>query len=98
MDRDLINKTLDGLTELNRIYRVDRSLSMAAAVGSFLLLLYITWRALGRDNADWRLLAGFFGGSGFLTYAMLRIAYFYNHGHKMLADALKHEMTRGAPE
>lgn len=95
MDSDLMERTLKALEHLNAMYRVDRYLSMAAAVASFLLLFYIALQAFEKTEVRWELLASFFGASGFLTVAMLRIAYFFNEGHKLIAQIVKAEIDRG---
>ena len=96
MSDDLMQRTVVALENLNRLYRIDRYLSMGAAFASFLLLFYIAYRAFSQINPPWQLMVSFFGASGFLTAAMLRIAYFYREGYKLVAEVVRSEISRDA--
>lgn len=93
-EADLIARTTVAIKELNSIYWLDRHLTMTAAVASFLLLFYIAVRAFSHADPPIALVASFFGASGFLTVAILRIAYFYNDGKKLIAEAVRAEISR----
>lgn len=95
MDQDLMERTLRALDHLNTIYRPDRYLSMAAAVASFMLLLYIAWRAMAQHSADTALIVSFFGATGFLTLAMGQIAYFFREGFRLISQIVKAELDAG---
>jgi hypothetical protein len=98
MNGDLMERTLQALDRLNKTYRIDRYLAMAAAVLSFALLFYIALMTFTSSGANWGLLAGFFAASGLLTAAMIRIAYFFNEGYKLVAQVVKAEIDRSAGE
>ena len=94
MEGDLLDRTLKALDHLNRIYRLDRYLSMAAAVASFLLLFYIAVEAFTRREPKIELIAPFLGAGGLMTAAMMRIAFFFNEGRKLIAEIVTAELGR----
>jgi len=84
MDEALIQRTLDALERLMRMFQLERILFLVSAFASFILLLYAGYRLFSTGDVKTADMAIILGATGISTASSSRIAYFLNKAFNLI--------------
>ena len=88
-EQDLVNRTLDALDRLMRMFAFERMLYLVCAILSFLLLIVclITW--FRTEVLSVPQLAMIFGASGLIAASAARVSFFLNKSFDLISTIIQ---------
>jgi hypothetical protein len=86
---DLINRTLDALERLMRMFAIERYLYLGSALISFILLIIAIVRLVTGDGVDVLDLSLIFGASGLIAASAARVSYFLNKSFDLISSLIQ---------
>jgi hypothetical protein len=86
---DLINRTLDALERLMRMFAIERYLYLVSALISFILLIIAIVRLVTGDGVDVLDLSLIFGASGLIAASAARVSYFLNKSFDLISSLIQ---------
>jgi hypothetical protein len=86
---DLINRTLDSLERLMRMFAIERYLYLVSALISFILLIIAIVRLVTGDGVDVLDLSLIFGASGLIAASAARVSYFLNKSFDLISSLIQ---------
>lgn len=94
---DLVNRTLDALERLMRMFAIERYLYLLSAFISFALLILVVYRQLTEEGVGALDLTLIFGATGLIAASAARVSYFLNKSFDLISTILK-RMAEGDDE
>ena len=86
---DLINRTLDALERLMRMFAIERYLYLVSALISFILFIIAIVRLVTVDGVDVLDLSLIFGASGLIAASAARVSYFLNKSFDLISSLIQ---------
>lgn len=86
---DLINRTLDALDRLMRMFAAERILYLVCAVVSFVLLFICLWMLVDTHQISTPQLAMIFGASGLIAASAARVSFFLDKSFDLVATIIR---------
>ncbi len=84
-DGDLVNRTLDALDRLMRMFAIERMLYLVCAIVSFVLLVVCLISLFQTKQISVPQLAMVFGSSGLIAASAARVSFFLNKSFDLVA-------------
>ena len=84
MDKEIVDRALDALDRLMRMFRLERFVYMICAIVSFLLLIYAAYIMFETKGVSVAELGLIFGATGLTTVSAGRITYFLNKSFNLI--------------
>jgi len=94
---DLIERTLDALDRLMRMFAVERMLYLVCAIVSFALLLVCLVQLFQTKQISTPELAMVFGASGLIAASAARVSFFLNKSFDLVATIIQLLAGGGRP-
>jgi len=88
-DDDLVNRTLDALDRLMRMFAVERVLYLVCAIVSFVLLIVCLISLFQTKQISTPQLAMVFGASGLIAASAARVSFFLNKSFDLVAAIIQ---------
>jgi hypothetical protein len=97
VDDKLVDRTLDALERLIRIFRLERVLFLASSIVSFALIIFVAYKmfdAPGGAIQHWQV-AVMLGSSGVLAGTSMRVVYFLNKAFNLIEYLVRRRSDAG---
>jgi hypothetical protein len=85
---DLVNRTLDALERLMRMFAFERFLYLACSVVSFVVLIVCLIGMLRNGTVSSLELAGIFGATGIVAASAARVSFFLNKSFNLISSII----------
>jgi hypothetical protein len=89
IDKEIIERTLDALDRLMRMFQVERIVYLACAITSFGLLIYAGYIMAKTNDVTIEQLGMMFGATGIVTISATRVSYFLNKSFNLMEDVIR---------
>lgn len=89
MDKELIDRTLDALERLMRMFQAERVVYLVCAAVSFLLLVYAAYIMFSTHGVNAAQLGLIFGATGLTTVSAGRSTFFLNKAFNLIEDLIR---------
>lgn len=86
---DLVNRTLDALERLMRMFAIERYLYLISALISFILLVIAIVRLITEDGVGALDLSLIFGATGLIAASAARVSYFLNKSFDLISSIIQ---------
>lgn len=86
---DLVNRTLDALERLMRMFAIERYLYLVSALISFILLVIAIVRLINDDGVGALDLSLIFGATGLIAASAARVSYFLNKSFDLISSIIQ---------
>ena len=86
---DLVNRTLDALEHLMRMFAIERYLYLISALISFILLVIAIVRLITEDGVGALDLSLIFGATGLIAASAARVSYFLNKSFDLISSIIQ---------
>lgn len=86
---DLVNRTLDALERLMRMFAIERYLYLISALISFILLVIAIVRLVTEDGVGALDLSLIFGATGLIAASAARVSYFLNKSFDLISSIIQ---------
>ena len=96
-DEQIIERTLDALERLTRMFQAERLVYLAATTAAFGLLIYAAVLMFTKQGVDAAQLGLIFGASGITGFSSARIAFFLNKAFNLIEDLIRKLAGMGPP-
>ena len=87
-NNDLIDRTLDALDRLMKMFAFERILYLACAVISFALLLFCLFSLVSKGSIEITHLTLIFGAAGLIAASAARVSYFLNKSFELVTNII----------
>ena len=87
-DNDIVNRTLDALERLMRMFAFERFLYLACSVISFVVLIVCLVSMLRNGSISTLELAGIFGATGIVAASAARVSFFLNKSFNLISSII----------
>jgi len=88
-DKEMIDRTLDALERLMRMFQVERLVYLGAVVASFALLLYAGFLMFNDNGVGAGEMSLIFGATGLSAFSSGRIIFFLNKAFNLIEDLVR---------
>jgi hypothetical protein len=86
---DLVNRTLDALDRLMRMFAIERILYLICAIVSFILLIVCLISLFQTQQVSVPQLAMIFGASGLIAASAARVSFFLNKSFDLISAIIQ---------
>lgn len=87
-DNDLVNRTLDALERLMRMFAFERFLYLGCSVISFVVLIVCLVSMIRNGSISTLELAGIFGATGIVAASAARVSFFLNKSFNLISSII----------
>ena len=88
MNETLIDKTLDALERLMRMFAAERILYLVCSVVAFALLIVASVVLIRAGKLDWTAASMLFGSTGLITLSAFRVSFFLNRAFDLITTII----------
>lgn len=92
---EVLERALDAVERLMRMFRAERIVYLVAAAASFGLLFYAAFLMFAEEGVDAASLGLIFGATGLSAVSAGRIAFFLNRAFKLIEDVVRERIGMG---